>query len=183
MKVVGIDIAATGVRAVRLERRFRDLEVVGIAEERFSTPGQPAEGEVEGALAGLKKAGALEGELCITALPGDRGYVRVLEVPPADAEKTSLLVRNQLDGATPEGLEDEALVASQILKAERGKPSRVLAVVSSIKEVAAHLARVQPAGVDPQIVSCEAAAVSALAARMAPREGAVFVDLSYDRAT
>lgn len=183
MKVVGIDIDTAGVRVVRLERRFREFYLLGMESRAFTGPKGATPEEISEALSSLKQSGILEGDVTVAALPGDKGYLRVLEVPPTDAEKTALLVRNQLDGATPESFEEEAIFASQILRAAKGTPSRVLATVTSVNEVSELLGQLRLSGIDPQLITCEASALCALAVRIAPADGMTLVDVGYDRTT
>jgi Tfp pilus assembly PilM family ATPase len=183
MRVVGIDINPAGIRVVRLDKNFRDLAVAGVSERAFAQPTGPDPGELEKALVSLKQEGALEGEFWVTSLSTDKGYLRLLEIPAADAEKTNLLVRNELDGATPEPIDENTTIASQILQTEKGRSSKVLAAMVTSSEVSSLLARFSSAGLDPQLVTLDGAALSGLAGRLAPSDAVVFLDLGMQMST
>jgi Tfp pilus assembly PilM family ATPase len=185
MRVVGIDINPSGVRVVRLDKNFRDLAVAGVAERAFAQPSGPDLGEIEKALTSLKQEGALDGELWVTSLASEKGYLRILEIPHADAEKTNLLVRNELDGATPEPIDEHSIIASQILEGgnSKGKQSKVLAAMGTSSEVSSLLSRLSSAGLDPQLVTLDGAALGALAGRLAPTDATVLLDLGIQSST
>lgn len=183
MRVVGIDINSSGVRVVRLDKNFRDLVVAGVAEKSFARHTGPDVGELNRTLQALKQEGALDGELWVASLPGDQGYIRILEVPPTDAEKTNLLVRNQLDGLTPQDIDETTVVSSMTLSTEKGKPSRVLACVANGEQVSSVLSRFTPVGLDPQLVTHEAAALGLLAPKLSLSGSIALLDIGPDSST
>jgi general secretion pathway protein L len=176
MRLVGIDIDSASLRVVRLEKSFRDLAVLSVDERALKTGDNQ---EISAALSQLKAEGALDGDTLAIALPGERGYVRFLEIPPTDADKRGVLVRNQLDGALPEGIEERMIVGSQVLYEAKGAPTQVLAVAASHEAVSGALQRITSAGLDPQILTAELAALGALAQKVAPPEGLVLVDVAH----
>ena len=175
MRLVGIDIDSASLRVVRLEKGFRELSVLSV-EERPLKSGDAE--DLTATLVRLKAEAALDGDTLALALPGDRGYIRFLEMPPTDAEKRGLLVRNQLDGALPEGLDAHMIVGSQALYEAKGAPTQVLAVAASHEAISWTLQRVSGAGLDPQLVTAELAALGGLAQKIAPPEGLVLVDVA-----
>lgn len=179
MRGVGIDIDAAFVRVVRVEKGFREQSVLSVEERPLAQDAQDA----SQVLARLRGAGALDGDSLAAALPGDRGYTRFLEVPPTDADKRSLLVRNQLDGALPESIEEGVVISSQTLKEGKNEPTQVLAAAASHEVISWTLHRLTEAGLEPQLLTVEIAALGALAQRIATPEGLVLFDLGHSWST
>jgi Tfp pilus assembly PilM family ATPase len=183
MRVVGIDISAAGIRVVRLDKSFRDIAIHGVAERSFAQPSGPDTGEIEKTLLALKQEGALDGEFWATSLQTEKSFLRIMEAPSADAEKTNILVRNDLDGATPLPIDELTTVASQILKSDKGKLAHVLAAVVPSPEISSLLSRFSTAAIDPQLVTLDGAALGSLAGRLSQSVDTVFLDLGMQGST
>lgn len=108
---IGIDISDLSVKFLGLQRRRGRLAIRSFGE--FAVPaGVITDGEIrdEAALArllaeGLKRSGVRD-RWCVAALPEEKSFVRVLELPPLKTEDVERAVRWEVEGVIPLPFED-----------------------------------------------------------------------------
>ncbi len=157
-RILGLDIGAHSVKALRLESSFRGFEVRAFAQVKV-------EGEegVKGALAALKEGGHLAGDQVVVALPGCAVATNLLTLPFADPRRIEATLAFEVESQLPYDLADVTF-DSQILQTKNGK-SDVLVGTARNEELAALLALLAQVGVDPRIVTSSALAYQPLLAQ------------------
>src|SRR6266508_3156073 len=174
-RILGLDLGASAVKAVLVESAFRGFEIVDTAraplEPSPPLPPSPQGGE-EGvawrqvaarygaAVRGLIEARGWRFDSAVVAFPGTGGSTSVVTLPFTDPRRIEQTIGFEVEGQIPFDLADFAW-DWQPLGARDGKTELLVAVVRK-EELAALLAALGEAGVDPRAIVPPGPAYAAL---------------------
>ena len=190
-RILGIDLGATGVKAVLLESAYRGFTVVDAASQPLASPVEaPAPPLRDRQVAALRELLAARGwafETAIVALPGAGAASHLVSLPFADARRIELTVGHEVEAQIPFDLEEVAW-DWQTLGVRGGRTDVLVAVVRK-EELASLLASLAPLGIDPRAVVPPAVAYASLygqgvlegEAPLAPGEVDVVLDVGHAR--
>src|SRR5512138_1602538 len=162
--ILGLDLGSHSVKAVLLESTMRGWTLVGAAR----TPVAPAaEGDarplVERQAAAVRDLLAVQGwhpDSVTLAVPGATAASHVLTLPFVDPRRIEQTIPFEVEGVIP--FELSAVAWDWQPMAERDGKSELLVSVVRKEELAALLAALAPAGVDPRIALPAAPAYASL---------------------
>ncbi len=170
--IVGIDLGSYSVKVVRLEgRRGSDYEVTAYDTERVpeGAAGDSLADRHFEALVALRDRGALDGQVFVTALPGEGASIRTLSFPFSDVRKIEAALPFELESEIPFDIED--VVYSWTLTGQKkiqrvevsgevpAPETEVLVGWAKSDSVAEHLALFESVGIDPRRVQFDAMAL------------------------
>ena len=164
-RILGIDLGATAVKLAVVEASFRSHQVRQLHVEPL---GPAVDGETTrswtertGALlARLAAEGALAADTVVSALPAAQVATHVVTLPFGDLKRIDQALPFELEGLVPFDL-DEVVFDAQVLDRTPARTTLLVAVARR-EDVAAHLALLGAAGVDPLKVTVSASALAPL---------------------
>src|SRR6266540_1691307 len=174
-RILGLDLGASAVKAVLVESAFRGFEIVDTARAPLepSPPLPPSPQGGEGGVAwrqvaarygaavrGLIEARGWRFDSAVVAFPGTGGSTSVVTLPFTDPRRIEQTIGFEVEGQIPFDLADVAW-DWQPLGARDGKTELLVAVVRK-EELAALLAALGEAGVDPRAIVPPGPAYAAL---------------------
>jgi general secretion pathway protein L len=185
-RILGLDLGAHEVKAVLLESAFRGFAVAGTRRAPVAA-GEASLAERQGAaVRELLAAGGLAFDAAVVALPGAGLSSVVLTLPFTDPRRIEQTVGFEVEGQIPFDLADVAW-DWQPLGARDGKTDLLVAVARK-EELAAVVAALALAGVDPRAVLPAGPTYAALFANgaVAPPAGdpqgvEVLADVGHER--
>jgi type IV pilus assembly protein PilM len=152
MRIVGIEFGTWSVKAVEMESRFRQVDVLELYEIRLpltmTNPTQVYAQAVRQLLSHLPT----HPEKIVTSLPPAQTALRFLSVPLKARKKVEQMYRFELEDTIPFKLED-ALIEHHVTRSKDG--SLVFAAVAPKKHVKAHLDWLKGIGLDPDWLTFE----------------------------
>lgn len=165
-KHLGIDIGDSAVRVVLVRTAYRRVIVEALAEE-------PIESGASVVDAIRAAAGPLfaQGEGVAVTLPGDRAFVRTIELPKTALRQLAEVLPFELEAQLPIDLADLVYDSALFARADADAPLRVRAVAARIDDVRARIELVREAiGLEPERVVPAGTAFAPLAALVASPE-------------
>lgn len=173
-RILGLDLGASAVKAVLLESTFRGWTVLGTARVALpegggvppATPGVAGAdgagppGRHAAAVRALLEARGWSHDVAVVAFPG-AGSTSVVTLPFADPRRIEQTIGFEVEGQIPFDLADVAW-DWQPLVVREGKTELLVAVVKK-DELAALLASLDEAGVDPRAILPPGPAYASLA--------------------
>ncbi|HVN87847.1 MAG TPA: pilus assembly protein PilM [Candidatus Binatia bacterium] len=144
-RILALDIEEAEVKAALLETSFRDYRIAGLYRDAL-TPG----GSVSDQLRRFLDSHQLAGDTVVSTLPGRFVSHRVFFLPFRDRKRLNQTIPFELESQVPFGL-DEVVVDYQVLRRD-SSGTTVLAAMVQKTDLAAHLATLSAAGVDPKVV-------------------------------
>lgn len=151
--VLGLDLGSAAVKAVELSARGDAWRVEGCAFEEV--------GDRETYAASVRatlEAGSFDAERVVVGLSGRGTLLRTVTIPGDNPEELSDAVREETAKYVPYGL-DEAVTDHMLLADEPDRFLRVLVAAAKRGEVDARLAMLDGAGVRPERIEPEGAAL------------------------
>lgn len=172
-QILGLDLGTYAVRAMLLERRFHDFEVLYFTEQPVHqhTRLTHAEAVVLALEQILKERPDLaQVDVVSAALPGYFISERLIEMPGAHNKRLAQMVTFELEGHIPTDI-DTLVVDSHVL--DRGvEQSKVLALYFEERKLAEYLDGLGRVGLDPRYLGADLIDLSAAAqVGIFPREG------------
>jgi general secretion pathway protein L len=160
-RILGLDLGAHAVKAVLVESTFRGFAVAGAARAPVSSAeGDPSPGRWGAAVKALLAETGFSFDSAVVALPGAGASSLAVTLPFADARRIEQTVGFEVEGQIPFDLADVAW-DWQPLAVRDGKTELLVSVVRK-EELAALLAALGEAGVDPRVVVPAGPAYAAL---------------------
>ena len=187
-RILGLDLGTSSVKAVLLETTIRGFTLVDVAETPLPAPAEGLESLRDRQLSGARDLLAGRGwtfETAVAALPGVAAPSHFVTLPFSDTRRIEQTVLYEVEAAIPFSLE-EVCWDWLALDQQPGRSDLLVGVVRK-DELAALLAGLAPAGVDPAVVVPGAPALAALWASgavadpVAPPEAELAVDLGFER--
>ena len=160
-RILGLDLGASAVKAVLVESTFRGWTVLETARAPLGE-GAPGPGRHAAAVRALLEARGWSFDAAVVAFPGTAGSTSVVTLPFTDPRRIEQTVGFEVEGQIPFDLADVAW-DWQPLGVREGKTELLVAVVRK-DELAALLAGLGEAQVDPRAVVPPGPAYAALAA-------------------
>lgn len=176
-RILALDISRHDLRAALIESSFRDFKVVGL----YADPGGTGVPDGEFLKAFLERH-ALRADTVLVTIPAQLVTQRAFTLPFRDRRRLNQTVPFEIESQVPLAL-DDVVVDYQVLQRDRGAAT-VLAAMVQKSDLAAHLAVLAEAGLDPKVVDfAPLCGLNLLhtAARELPAAYA-FVDLAADDA-
>jgi general secretion pathway protein L len=158
-RILGLDLGAQAVKAVLVESTFRGYAVTGVAREPLD-PDTPAPARHGAAVAKLLAAGTLAHDVAIVAFPGAGLSTYAVTLPFSDPRRIEQTIGFEVEGQLPFDLADAAW-DWQSLGARDGKTDLLVAVARK-EDLAALVATLAEAGVDPRAIVPAGPAYAAL---------------------
>lgn len=177
--LVGIDVRATHVRAVRLKTRYRKVIV-----ERMTEIDRSAVPDLEAALRAAAEPLAGHGEPIAVCVEGESAFVNRIRVPSTAAKQLSEVLPFELEGQLPVDI-SEVVWDYRVLPSVESGTLQVLTAAARTDTVRAELARIQQVfGREPERIGCGAlplAELSTLSPQLAAEAPRAIVDLAGSR--
>ncbi|HEY6004732.1 MAG TPA: pilus assembly protein PilM, partial [Anaeromyxobacter sp.] len=170
-RILGLDLGAHEVKAVLLESAFRGFAVAGTGRAPVAAGEAPLAERQGAATRELLAAAGFAFDAAVVAFPGAGGSSVVVTLPFTDPRRIEQTVGFEVEGQIPFDLADVAW-DWQPLGTRDGKTDLLVAVVRQ-EELAAVVAALAGAGVDPRAVLPAAPTYAALFAggAVAPAAG------------
>jgi len=187
-RILGLDLGSRQAKAVLLEVTLRGFTVADAAEAPLPPPAEGRESLRERQWAAARELLAGRGwsfETAVAAVPGVAAASHFVTLPFSDARRIEQTVQYEVEAAIPFNL-DEVCWDWLALDLQPGRSDLFIGVVRK-DELAALLAGVAPAGVDPAIVVPAAPTLAALwaagavASPVAPPDAELAVDIGWER--
>jgi general secretion pathway protein L len=168
-RILGLDLGASAVKAVLLESTFRGYAVVDTARAPLPD-GPPGPGRWSAALRALLEERGWRPDAAVVAFPGSGVSTSVVALPFSDPRRIEQTVGFEVEGQIPFDLADVSW-DWQPLGTSEGKTDLLVAVARK-DELAALLAALSEAQVDPRAIVPASTAYAALvqAGALAPAE-------------
>jgi len=164
-RILGLDLGASAVKAVLLESTFRGYAVLDAGRAPLGEAGEaaaPGAGRHAAALRALIEARGWRFDAAVVALPGASVTTSVLTLPFSDPKRIEQTLGFEVEGQIPFDLADVSW-DWQPLGTREGKTDLLVAVARK-DELAALLAALATAGVDPRAIVPASTAYAALGA-------------------
>ena len=167
MANLGIDISSDYVRVALLRVSYRSTAIVALEEEPIAN--HPS---VDAAIRHVVAPLLSRGDSISTLLPGDRLFIRKIELPRTALRQLNEVLPFELEAQLPFDM-DEALYDSLVLPRDAKSPISVLTCASRIEQVRERIGLIKQAvGVEPERVEASPFALANLVA-LVPELGAV----------
>jgi type IV pilus assembly protein PilM len=164
MRILGLDIGSSSIKAVEIDASFGRYEV----REYYETAVQPGQVPVQAA-ASLVQGLARAPDRIVVSMPPQLVTQRNLKVPTRDKKAIKAAVTFELEDDLPFDLETAAYDSSVLSQGSEG--SQIHISVSLKKHLADFLAQLKQVGIDPDIVTSECWAFRTYLNRITPPGG------------
>jgi len=184
-RILGLDLGSRRVKAVLLETTLRGFSVAQVAEVAVPDGAEPLRDRQAATLREATAAPAWHSDAAVVAIPGVAAASHLVTLPFTDARRIEQTVQYEVEAAIPFDVADVAW-DWQTLGLQEGRSDLFVGVVRN-EELAALLATLAGAGLDPSIVVPAAPTLAALwaagaVADPAPAgEAELAVDLGWER--
>ncbi|MBI3627590.1 MAG: type IV pilus assembly protein PilM [Candidatus Sungbacteria bacterium] len=188
--VVGLDISDRSVKFIKFSGRGRHLRVeqlgIEFLPEEVVQNGEIKNPEelVKGIEAlGIKSSGVLRERFVVAALPEEKSFLRIIQVPFVKLEQIDSTVRWELEGNIPLPPE-EVYFDYEVIRGEKvsGTHFDVLIIAFPRAIVDAYVSVIKAAGLIPLAFELESQSIArALINRLDPEQPKVFVDFGASR--
>lgn len=161
-RYLGLDIGSTAVRGTVVRSALRKIELLQYVEVPLIPTSSPDDraAQLREAIAGVLAAVRPPPDGVIVALDGESASVRPIELPAAAQKRIAEVLPFELESLIPFPVED-AVIDHQPIEIAGGK-IRLLVAAASKAKVAARIAELRDAGVEPRHLSVGAAALDGL---------------------
>lgn len=148
-KFWGVDIGATGVKAVGLTRTWQGFRVTDFRYAPFPSAGQgTGEGEKLRVLGEMFPAGSRGGEGLVLAVASQRLMLHGVALPFAERKKNLKVVKFEVEALLPYPVDQ--VVVDFYTPPERAEGERAMVFALRKEEVAQTLSRLEEIGLDPE---------------------------------
>lgn len=152
MRILGIELGSWSLKAVEIESRFKQTEILDLHEIRLpleiKDPVSNYKQGIEKLIARLPS----HPEKIVTSLPASQTALRFLKIPVKQRKKAEQMFRFELEDNVPLDLE-ESIVEHQVSRAE--DTSVVFAAIAPKKQIKAHIEWLNAVGLDPDWLTFE----------------------------
>ncbi len=156
MRILGIELGSSSVKAAEIEVRFRKTEILDLysvpltADVTSDVP--DTKGAYRDALSNLFRRLPIHPEKIVASLPASQAVIRFLKLPIKQVKKVEKTFQFELEDLIPFRLED-AIVESSITSYAEG--CRVVAGIALKKHVESHISWLKDIGLDPDWLTFE----------------------------
>lgn len=181
MRLLGLDIGSTSIKAVEVDTAFGRFEIHEYHEVAI-TPGTSAIDAAGQLLRSLPK----EPDRILTTLRSNRVTLRNLKLPTRDKKAITASVGFELEDDLP--FESDEATFDYVTLASHGQETQVHVATTLKKTVDDYLGLIVSAGVDPDILTTEASAYRALLRKITPHTTedevpVMILNLGHDHST
>lgn len=181
MRLLGLDIGSTSIKAVEIDTAFGRFEVHEYHEVAVA-PGSSAVDAAGALIRGLPK----EPDRVLATLRSNRVTYRLLKLPTRDKKAIQASVGFELEDDLPFETEDSTF--DYTILATLGQESQVHVAATLKKTIDDYLGLIVSAGVDPDTLTTEATAYRALLRKITPHTGqeeapVMLVNIGHDHTT
>lgn len=152
MRILGLEFGTWSVKAVELESRFRQIDLLEIHEIQLPIGAKDLTEAYRKAVSDLMARLPTNPEKIVTSLPPAQMALRFLTIPLKSRKKVEQMYRFELEDTVPFRFED-SVVEHHVTPIKEG--SLVFAVLSPKKHVRAHIEWLKSIGVDPDWLTFE----------------------------
>lgn len=174
--VIGLDVGASSIKVVGLERAIRGFLPVFFDEEPV---GQDVDEEgkllpypdrARKALEALKARGRLKADIVATGLPGDLATTRLMSLPFSDPKKIAATLPFELEAAIPFDLEDVVFGWNPLpaMPDQEEEGIDVLVGLARKAQVSEFIELLKSVGAEPRMVELEALCLENLRVQLMP---------------
>ncbi len=194
--ILGLDIGAKSIKAVKISSSFKKMEFLGAREIPFPANDQDHtssewEERVAAAAATLLSDPQFSAEVIITAIPGTRVTSRITELPFSDPRMIDQILYAELEGTLPFNDLQDVVIDYQIAKVSENGGAHILVAAAHKEQITSFLSGLRNVGVNPRVVSITGLSQSGLMSQVvrrspdkAPTEWPVaVVDMGHEQTT
>jgi len=160
--ILGLDMDPTTLRGVVLKTTLRKSQVTGYIAVPLAPASSPEEHDdiVRAAMRQLLAAVGQPADRIVTELSGDEVSTRIVTLPAKVAKRAAELLPHELEGVVPFDPDDSIIDYQPV----ESSPTEVklLAAITPIEKVRAHLERMSALGVEPREIAVGAVALDGL---------------------
>ena len=161
MRILGLDIGTTSIKAVEVDTAFGRFEIHGYHEIKVN----PSTSAVDAA-GGFVRSLPRQPSKIVTSIRTNRLTYRNLKLPTRDKKAIASSVRFELEDDLPFEFDD--CVSDYIVISSQGSETNVHAAASLKSTVGDYVGHLVKSGVDPDILTTESCAFRSLLKKMAP---------------
>jgi general secretion pathway protein L len=172
--VIGLDVGASSIKVVGLERAMRGFLPVFYAEEPVGLD-VDAEGKLlpyperaRPVLASLRAQGKLKGDIVVTGLPGDMATSRLVALPFTDAKRIAATLPFELEAAVPFDLGEVVWDWAALKRLPAEETTDVIVGMARRQSVKDLLDLLKEAGAEPRYVELEVLSLENLRQQLEP---------------
>jgi Tfp pilus assembly PilM family ATPase len=181
MRILGLDIGSTSIKAVEIDTAFGRFEIHEYHEVPFA-PGTPAIDAAGALIRSLPKSP----DRVVVPLRANRVTIRNLKLPTRDKKAIQSSVGFELEDDLP--FEADQAVSDFVILGAQGNESRVHVAAALRSTIEDYLGLAIPAGIDPDTLTTEASAYRALLHKIPVPETVLerpilLVNLGHERTT
>lgn len=151
MRILGIDIGSSSVKAVELDSAFGKFEVHDYYELQIEPGDDPAQ-----ITARLMGSLSREPDKVVATLPSSLVTFRNLKVPTRDKKAVQAAVTFELEDDLPFDMDDAAVAHSVLSNDARGSGAQVHIAATLKRHLVRRISELQAVGVDPDVITSEA---------------------------
>lgn len=162
MRILGIDIGSTTIKAVEIETSFSRYEIVDYYEKKIQATDETPIWTIQALINSLPKSP----QRIAIAVPSRKTTFRTLDVPTRDKKAVLAAVQFELEDELPFSI-DKAHFAYSVVSS--GAPPVKVFVQTTMREsIEEQLQMLFAAGVDPELLTSESWAIRGLHQKLAP---------------
>jgi type IV pilus assembly protein PilM len=177
--IIGLDIGSYSVKVATVSASFRALQWTEFRE--YVIPHGERDRPERAADEALQKVAEEARELTpmtVTAISADRVMTRFVSLPFSDRKRIDSVLGFELEGQLPYGV-DDFLYAYERLPSIEENHSTIFAAAVARQHLGAHLEKLLEFGLDPRVVTINAAAYLNLCRHMSPEGCVAIVDIGH----
>jgi|GEM_PF-5443573 type IV pilus assembly protein PilM len=177
--IIGLDIGSYSVKVSTVSASFRTLQWTNFRE--YVIPHGERDRPERAADEALQKVAEAARELnpmAVTAIGADRVMTRFVALPFSDRKRIDSVLGFELEGQLPYGV-DDFLYAYERLPSVEENHSTVFAAAVTRQHMGAHLEKLSELGLDPRVVTINAAAYLNLGAHIQAGECTALIDIGH----
>ncbi|MEJ2233665.1 MAG: pilus assembly protein PilM [Syntrophobacterales bacterium] len=179
-KILGIDIAGSGIKVVQVTSGFRTSQVSGYAKAKLPADADPS--QVASSLADLIAEENLESDRYRVALGTHEAFLRRLRFPFSNQRKISQVIQFEMEPDLPLAL-DKVQVDFVTTESRQAGSQGVLAAALPRVVLDPLLAALREVNIEPEVVDLDGSGLTFIARELKAHlpERAVILDIGHDR--
>ncbi len=179
-KILGIDIAGSGIKVVQVTRGFRTSQVSGYAQTRLPADADPS--QVASTLADLIAEENLESDRYKVALGTQEAFLRRLHFPFSNQRKISQVIQFEMEPDLPLAL-DQVQVDFVTTESRQAGSHGVLAAALPKSVLDPLLAALKEVNIEPEVVDLDGSSLTFIARELKAHlpERTVILDIGHHK--
>jgi type IV pilus assembly protein PilM len=179
-KILGIDIAGSGIKVVQVTRGFRTSQVSGYATAELPADADPS--QVASTLADLIAEENLESDRYVVALGTQEAFLRRLHFPFSNQRKISQVIQFEMEPDLPLAI-DEVQVDFVATGSQQAGSHGVLAAALPKIVLDPLLTALKEVNIEPEVVDLDGSSLTFIARELKPHlpERAMILDIGHHK--